>query len=101
MLVTLLLSAPTAANISAVAGLPADVADRDASFASAVLLTLLLAMLLLPLAFFISELCCGTCCYWRPKFRSFVNIHCTVVSTILGFCCCPHPLIFQCSLVLL
>ena len=66
MLETLLLSVPTAANISAVASVPADVADRDASFASDVLLTLLLAMLLLPLAFFISELCCDPCCCWRP-----------------------------------
>jgi hypothetical protein len=47
MLATLLLSVLTAANISAVASVPADVSDRDASFASDVLLTLLLAMLLL------------------------------------------------------
>ncbi len=47
---------PSAANISAVASLPADVTALDALVASPSLLTLLLAMLLLSQAFFVSQL---------------------------------------------
>ncbi len=63
-LLSTVVDVPTAANISAVANVPADVAARGTGtlLASALLFTLLMEMLLMPLAFFGSQLCFNLCC---------------------------------------